>query len=312
MNSRENQNIKKENQSNSATMDLEKLQQKYSKLIAQYKAAVYEYTNFLSQQTTTGKSSFSTINGYAVVGNRIGINQSSTLQECEASCAKLSNCTGATFITPKGNNRGCILNSGDSQIVRDREGTYAIIPKSKQLLLNMENINQQLIATNKQIRNKIKNVEPVINENINESSNKTQELLKTYKDLTTERDKILDLLRQYETLDSIENENQLTINKNYYSYVLLSILVIAVIYLLYRLSFPPASSYTPITPFTPNVQYSGILGINAYFIIFILILLTIGIYYFSDIFQKFTSGIHYFSNIFHKYIYNVFTNPNAK
>jgi hypothetical protein len=370
MNSKENQNKEnqnKQNQSNSTTMDLEKLQQKYSNLIAQYKAAVYEYTNFLSQQaigpcskyyggdknidkacyqdvwsksgcttdafnkqssswikgqtlndivykaflwaTSTdpthreqcygnsknyskatkpeykiNKSSFSAINGYAVVGNRIGINQSATLQQCEASCAKLSNCTGATFITPKGNNRGCILTGGDSKIVKDREGTYAIIPKSKQLLLNMENINQQLIATNKEIRNKIKNVEPVITENINKSSNKTQELINTYKDLTEEREEILNLLRQYETLDNVENENQIIINKNYYSYVLLSILAIAVIFLLYRVSFPPVSSYTQITPFTPNVQYSGILGMNAYFIVFILILLTIGIHYFFKYF----------------------------
>jgi hypothetical protein len=314
MNSKQNQNKQnqnKQNQSNSTTMDLEKLQQKYSNLIAQYKAAVYEYTNFLSQQPITGKSSFSRINGYAVIGNRIGFNESATLQQCEASCAKLSNCTGATFITPKGNNRGCILTGGDSKIVKDREGTYAIIPKSKQLLLNMENINQQLIATNKEIRNKIKNAEPVITENINKSSNKAQELINTYKDLTEEREDILNLLRQYETLDNVENENQIIINKNYYSYVLLSILAIAVIFLLYRVSFPPVSSYTPITPFTPNVQYSGILGMNAYFIVFILILLTIGIYYFSNIFHTFKIWIDNFSNIFHKYIYNVFTNPNT-
>jgi hypothetical protein len=313
MNSGTNQKIKKQNTTNSTTMDLEKLQQMYSKLIAEYKSAVYEYTNFLSQQTTINKPSFTAINGYSVISNsRIGIKDITTLQECEASCAKLSNCTGATFITPKGWNRGCILESGDPKLLKDRQGTYAIISKSKGLLIKIESINEQLIAINKEIRKKIKTIEPVITTNINETSNKTQELLNTYKDLTTERDKILDLLRQYETLDSIENENQIIINKNYYSYVLLSILAIAIIFLLYRLSFPPVSSYTPITPFTPNVQYSGILGINAYFIIFILILLTIGIYYFSDIINTFTMGIDYFSNIFHKYIYNVFTNPNAK
>jgi hypothetical protein len=358
MNYEKKQNTQKQNASNSTTMDLENLQQKYSKLIAEYKSAVYEYTNFLSQNaigpcsnyygkdtnidkacyqdvwsksgcttdafnsqspswiknqtlndivyksflwaTSTdpthrqqcygdsknysnatkpeykiNESLFTSMDGYAVVGNRIGVRNSTTMQECEASCAKLSNCTGATFITPKGNNSGCILHGGDSKIVRDQEGVYAIIPKSKGILLKIESINQQLIATNKEIRNKIKTIEPVITTNINESSNKTQELLNNYKDLTAERENILDLLREYETLDSIENENQIIINKNYYSYFLLTILAIACIFLLYRISFPPSQSYTPIS----NVQYNGILDINAYFIIFVLILITIGIHY---------------------------------
>ena len=112
------------------------------------------------------------------------------MQECEASCAKLSNCTGATFITPKGNKRGCILSSGNIKRVKDRKHVYAIITRGKQLLLNMESINEQLIATNKEIVNKIKQVEPVINEKLNERSNKNQELVNNYKDLMEERDEI--------------------------------------------------------------------------------------------------------------------------
>jgi len=292
MNSGQNQN--KQNTTNSTTMDLENLQKKYSNLIAQYKSAVYEYTNFLSQQASNPdkKPSFTAIKGYAVIGsNQIEFNPSLKLQECEASCAKLSNCTGATFITPNGPNLGCILNSGDTRIVRDTPEIYAIIPKTKELLLNMENINQQLIETNKQIRNKIKTAEPEINANRLETSSKTQEFMNTYKDLTAEREKILNLLRQYETLDSVDDENQIIINKNYYSYFLLCILAFAVIFLLYRVSFPPrqtfmppTTSFMPTTTFTPNLQYGGILGINAYFIVFVLILITMGIHYYFKYF----------------------------
>jgi hypothetical protein len=290
MNSGQNQN--KQNTTNSTRMDLENLQKKYSNLIAQYKSAVYEYTNFLSQQASNPdkKPTFTAIKGYAVIGSkRIGFNPSLKLQECEASCAKLSNCTGATFITPKGHNLGCILNSGDTRIVRDRPEIYAIIPKTKELLLNMENINKELIETNEQIRIKIKNAEPEINANRLETSSKTQEFMNTYKDLTAEREKILNLLRQYETLDSVDDENQIIINQNYYSYFLLCILAFAVIFLLYRVSFPPRQTFMPTTsfmstPFTPNVQYGGILGINAYFIVFVLILMTIGIHYYFKYF----------------------------
>ena len=48
MNSKKSQTEQSKN--NSATMDLENLQKKYSNLLAKYKSAVNEYTNFISEQ----------------------------------------------------------------------------------------------------------------------------------------------------------------------------------------------------------------------------------------------------------------------
>lgn len=307
MNSRENQNNQKQNKSNSLIMDLENLQKKYTHLLAQYKSAVYEYANFLSQHASKpcskfngdskninqecygnstdystesehnykiNKQNFVSIKGYAFNGTGIADqSNASTLQECEAACANLSKCSGATFISNR-----CLLRTGDSPIVTASEDSFAIIPKEKQLLLNMEDINQQLIETNREIANKITVIKPIYNKNTNESSNNTQELISNYKDLISERENILDLLRQYETLNSIEDQNQIKINQNYYSYILLSILAIAIIFLFYKFSFATTQTTTPV------VQYGGELGINAYFIIFFLILLTIGIHYFFKYF----------------------------
>jgi hypothetical protein len=187
MNSKESQTKTiqtEQSKNNSATMDLENLQKKYSNLLAKYKSAVNEYTNFLSDQAKNPdkKPSFTALNGYAVIGSeRIGIKDITSLQECEASCAKLSNCTGATFITPNGNNRGCILSGGDPKVVRDFPGTFAIITKGKQLLLNMESINEELIATNKEIVDKIKNIEPV-KDHINVVKSDSVEASKLYED----------------------------------------------------------------------------------------------------------------------------------
>jgi len=291
MNSKKSQNEQSKN--NSATMDLENLQKKYSNLLCKYKSAVNEYTNFLSDQANNPdkKPSFTSINGYAVIGSqRIGIKDISSLQQCEASCAKLSNCTGATFITPKGNNRGCILSGGDPKVVRDREGTYAIITKGKQLLLNMESINEELIATNKEIVNKIKNMEPVINNNLNEKSIKNKELVDNYKDLMEERDEISNLLKDYDTLDGVENENQIKITKNYYSYFFLLILGIVFIFLLYSISFPSYQPYSQPSYGQPPYGYGtpyGSSGSNAYLIVLLLLFLTITLYFFQNIYGKY-------------------------
>jgi len=291
MNSKESQTEQSKN--NSATMDLENLQKKYSNLLAKYKSTVNEYTNFLSEQAINPdkKPSFSTSKGYSIIGSEIiGQNKSQTLQECEASCAKLSNCTGATFITPKGNEQGCVLSGGDIRRVEDQEHVYAVITTGKQLLLNMESINEQLIATNKEIVNKIKQVEPEINKNVNEMSSKNQELVNNYKDLMEERDEISKLLKDYDTLDSAEDENQIKITKNYYSYILLLIVAIAFIFLLYSISFPSygQSPYGPSPYGTGSYgQFYGGTGSNAYLIVLLLLFLTVGLYFFQNIFGKY-------------------------
>lgn len=205
---------------------------------------------------------FVSIKGQAFIGTgSAGQSTATTLQDCEASCAKLSNCSGATFISGK-----CDIRVGDSPIITSSENSYAIVPKSKQLLYNMENINQQLLAINKEINNKIQTNQPIFYKNDTEVKQKTKELLSNYENLTKERETILELLNQYETLDRTDEQNLIKINQNYYSYILLTVLAFAVFYILYRIS---------ITSETPTIQYGGDLGMNAYYILFFIILITI-------------------------------------
>lgn len=204
------------------------------------------------------------IKGQAYIGTgSAGQSAATTLQDCIASCSQNSKCSGATFISNR-----CDIRTGDSQVVPSSSNSYAIIPKSKQLLLNMENINQQLISINQQISNKIKINEPVFNINNQEVTNKTQELVNNYKILTDEREKILNLLKEYKTLDSVNNENEILITQNYNSYILLIILVLAILFILYKI--------TRSVPET-TVQYGGELGLSSYYFIFVIIILIISI-----------------------------------
>lgn len=199
------------------------------------------------------------IQGQAFSGTgSAGQSTATTLQDCIASCSSSNTCTGATFVSNK-----CELRTGDSPLVSSNQDSYAIIPKGKQLLLNMEDINQQLLDVNKQLVNKIKVSEPVYDKFINDTTSKNQELVKNYESLLEERRNIAKILNDYETLDNTENENHIKINQNYYSYILLLILAIAVIFLLYKM-FSTNSTPTGTQP----VQYGGELGINAYYMVF--------------------------------------------
>ena len=278
------------NSNNSITMDLENLQQKYSDLLIKYKAAVSEYILFLNNESKKSRQDqpeLVSIQGQAYIGtDSAGQSSAKTLQDCIASCSSNSKCTGATFISNK-----CDIRTGDSEITPSTNDSYAIIPKSKQLLLNMENINQQLLIINKEINDKIQIYQPQYYENNKMGKQKTQELLAHYENLSKERETILKMLNQYEILDRTEEQNQIKINQNYYTYILLTILAIAIIYLLYKASFINMPS---------TVQYGGDLGIGTYYIIFIIILIIISLNFYFRYFYKFSYIhllYHYLSNI---------------
>jgi NADH:ubiquinone oxidoreductase subunit 3 (subunit A) len=162
-----------------------------------------------------------------------------------------------------------MIRTGDSLVVSSSPNSYAIIPKGKQLLLNMEDINKQLLDINTQITKKIKVSEPIYNKTNQETYLKNKELIDTYEKLLDERKTIVEILNQYESLDNAENENQIKTTKHYYTYILLSILVIAIIIILYRMSGSGTSTVTPI------IQSGGDLGPSAYYIVFGLIIFVI-------------------------------------
>lgn len=237
MNSNENQNSK------SITIDLENLRQKYSNLLIKYKGAVTDYVNYLNVQSqqcsdlsannTNCKNNeqLVSIQGKAFNGTgSAGQSTATTLQKCMVECANSETCSGATFISNK-----CQLRIGDSPIVPSSQDSYAIIPKGKELLLNVEDINQQLLDVNKELVNKIKVTEPVYYEINNDNALKNLELIQTYEKLLEERRNIVKLLNEYETLDNTENQTQININQNYYLYVLLFILAFVVVMLLYKM-----------------------------------------------------------------------------
>lgn len=254
----------------SITMNLANLQKKYSNLLSQYESAVYEYNAYLKSQKP---SQLVSIKGQAFNGTgSAGESKATTLNECIASCSNSKTCTGATFISNK-----CVIRTGDSPIIPSSENSYAIIPKSKQLLLNINDLNEQLLDVNKKILNQIKKDKQIFHQKDREMDNKNDELISVYEKLLDERIKIDNLIDEYETLENTDNENQILINKNYYTYILLFILAILIIVFLYKMVG------TNVNPSVPNVQYGGKLGINAYCIILILVLLVISILYYNAV-----------------------------
>ena len=260
----------------SIIINLETLQKKYTNLLTAYTTAVTDYIQYITVQSACDASSsclvdFVTIKGHAYTGTgSAGNSDASTLQECTASCSSTAACSGATFVSDK-----CVLRTGDSPIVNASAQSYAIVPKKQQLLMNMETLNAQLIQTNEELMNAIQKAEVVYYKTSKETKKKNEELKQSYSNLVKERSYISEMLREYETIDATETEQQIKITQNYYSYIFLVIIVIVIL-----IAFMKILSYSS-TPALVGGDGGGNLGFSALYIILGMVLLICCIKYFS-------------------------------
>jgi len=272
----------------SLVLDLETLNIQYSNLLTQYEQAVANYTNLIQQQSSSNTTPpLMTIPNNAFWGTAdISSNIIPTVYQCKALCATTSGCSGATYNTTT---QTCSLRSGEGSLVPSASNLVALIPEETYLLLNMQSINAQLIQINQEILNKTTAGETVFDNEYTERQTQAEELLKNYIMLTAEKNKINGKINDFENLNQEEIDGNITISKNYYSFVLLLILSIALIVLLFMFSGSSStnananSSMALPNMYQSNNQYGGKLGISAYFIIFAIILIVLVIKYFSNI-----------------------------
>jgi NADH:ubiquinone oxidoreductase subunit 3 (subunit A) len=81
------------------------------------------------------------------------------------------------------------------------------------------------------------------------------------------------MLDDYETLSSAQNENDIKLTQNYYTYILLVILSITVVILLYVI-------FGSKNTVQQNIQTGGDLNKNSYFVILVLIIFIVAINFF--------------------------------
>ena len=280
MDTQDSQNTYKE--SKSIILDLETLTKKYQNLLIEYQQAVVNYIDYIKEEVTDSSSnsnnSFVTIKGSAYWGTAgITQNNSNTLNKCKASCNKTTGCTGAIFNATDYNEPKCWLRSGSSTITTGKEGDYAIINKAQYLLSVVQTINEKLTTINQKIVSQTSEGQPLYNSQLEDSISQNKILINKYNSLTKDRAKITEMMNEYQTLDQQQIQGDLTINQNYYSYLLLLTLAIIIIFILYKLTGILMINGPMING--PMLQSGDDLGKNAYYIVSGLILLTVVLYF---------------------------------
>jgi hypothetical protein len=181
-------------------------------------------------------------------------------------CSSTNGCTGATF-----NDGTCFLRGGNSTLTAASDSEVAILPKGKQLLSVIQNIDIQLSEINQQIQDKTNNGQPLYETQTQERILQTQNLISQFIQLTKEREKLDEMVGEYQSLDKEQTQGDLMINQNYYSFLLLLGLAIIIIIALYL--FNGSGTSTQVSNSENILQTGGKLGKNAYYLVFGIILL---------------------------------------
>ncbi len=234
--------------SNSIILNLETLRTTYKNLLIEYQQAVANYVNYLKQDPSSNNNSMVTIKGHQFLGGgALSQNNSATLNDCIASCSANPQCTGATYNPTNYKQPMCFLRKGDGNLVKGLSSDIAIVPKGKQLLSIVQNINQKLNETNTKIQQLAKKAEPTYKKLNQKKETENEILMKQYAQLTAERVKIDKMMDEYETLDKTQSQGTIETNKNYYVYILLCILAIIIVFLFIKfLTSSSSSSQQPI------------------------------------------------------------------
>jgi hypothetical protein len=206
---------------------MEILSNKFNSLLTQYKE---NYNNFLNT-VGSNDNSFKTVPDSAFVSlNNIENIQVTDVDKCLTSCSSNKLCSGATFDNEQ---NSCLLSSGSGDIIHSPNQT-AIIKQALYYSYQLEKINNELLSVNTNIMTLANSRIGDYQETQKMSVEKSEILQNNYKTLEEERFQIAEMIRQYETLNSANEDASISIKSYYYTYMIYLLVAIFLIFLLFK------------------------------------------------------------------------------
>jgi hypothetical protein len=225
-------------------------------------------TNFSCQKPIS--PTFINIADYAFWGTTaLDVSTGGTLEQCNALCSTTSGCSGATY---KPIDKQCFLRSGDGDTIAST-GNYAIVLQREQLLKTIETKKQQLDDLNEEIQELITSKYAENQNKIDLITDADTDLIQKYTYLQTDREKINNMVKYYQSLENLEDEKEIFVTKNYYTYMLLFSIVVVGIIILSKIFIDKSTignfNVSPSTSSTPSINPFYIIFGVILFIVFI-------------------------------------------
>lgn len=217
----------------SSVLKLETLKTQFSLAMNQYKVARESYTNSISNSSTKYTNIPDRIYfALPLLKTQIVENE----KACEAQCSSDTTCKAATYyyLNSRPASKYCITSSGTtSPTPFSFPGVKmsVLLPNSKNAQLYLEQIrvlNTQLTSLHSQILNALQDINPTYQSVVNKTEIEGNNLNSVYMSLVQEKEKIDQLLMEYNTLDNAQIDTALKVESNYMYYRILFIVALIV------------------------------------------------------------------------------------
>jgi len=205
-----------------SSSQLKTLSNNFNSLLTEYKNTYNDYINNINDTSLT------TIDNSAFNGSSIlNTNTNSSVDNCKSSCSSNSSCSGATFSS---SNNKCVLSSGTGNVTNATDST-AIVQKGMYYSYKLQKINQQLMDINQEISNTMSQTYSGYQDNLNKSEDQNKAIQQNYTVLMQEREEIAKMTKQFQTLNSAQENGDLKVTMYYYNYIILLIIVVLLVFL---------------------------------------------------------------------------------
>ena len=211
-------------------LSLSLMGQEYDALLMQYEQAYKNYIDYISSSSASTPA-FANMTGRTFWGTG-GVSEgaSNTVEECQGQCSSLSNCTGATFNPDK---KYCWNRTGEGDVIPGLDNDVAIVPKSKQYSDVLYTLNLQLLSLNK----KMIDADPGSSNSQPERQTLNTNLIANYEKLMAEKRRIDLMIREYESVEEVNNNSYISVKQKYSSYISIAFFAVIVIILFIILFF---------------------------------------------------------------------------
>lgn len=210
-------------------MNNQNLSEQFNSILTQYQDTYQKYISALK----------SSDNSFMVAPNTMFVGKStirsisnSSIDACVSACSSDNTVSGASFNNSNGT---CILNSGTGTLVSDNN-TTSLVPKDVYYSYELQQLNSQLLAINKQMIDTVKKDQGNFEMTLQQNNQMDQALINNYQSLTDQREEINRMLRSYETLDEAYVDGNINVTSHYYNYIVLLLITILLAFLLIKFS----------------------------------------------------------------------------
>jgi hypothetical protein len=210
-------------------MSFQTLNEQFNSILSQYQNMYQEYISTLdSSDNTLMAIPNSTFSGRSIINT----SQNSSVDVCQSSCSSNTSCSGASF---NESNNTCTLSSGSGNVVSAQNST-AFVQQGLYYSYQLQQLNTQLSSINQQMLTLASSSQSQYEQNQQNNQQKAQVLQQNYNVLNQDMEQINQMVLSYETLNEAYNDGSLNLTSNYYSYIVLLLITILLVFLLVKFS----------------------------------------------------------------------------